>query len=522
VTSIAARGARTEHGRAAPSTTEHHAIALAVLAVLAVLAAAVSWVATTNGAGVTADSVNYFSMARQLGAFDALTGVDGSQLTVFPPGYPALLAAGELVGLSTMEAARVVAALSWSIVVLCTAVAVRRRSAQQPWVAVGAAAIVAVAAPLFAVMTMAWSEAPFVAVVMIALVVADRCRARDPLRWSAVALLVGLVWVASMLRYAGVVLVPVGLVALWSERRWRWWFLAGAVTVPALWLLRNRSVDGTFMGRRNPSTTTLADELGALVATVARWLAPNALSGVLVLIALGAVIWAVRTDGSRAPRPDMAVWTTFVAGFLLLAIWSRLSAQIDSMGDRLLAPVVAPLVVLVAVPVAGLLGRSRAREPAGRLLAAAVAGWVLLALLGSLVLVRADHARGGSFLAYRFGDSELVEVVRDLPEGTVVVSNQAEALAHLSGRHTVLDPPASSDYGWTAADPTADRLTATVRCAEVPVVLAWFDRTQPHFIEPEELSASLDVAMLDEVEDGRLMALQLDGPGGEGAATCGR
>ncbi len=519
MTSIAARGAHSELGRADPSPTERHAVAIAALAVLA---AAVSWLATVNGAGVTADSVNYFSMARHLGRLEPLAGVDGSVLTVFPPGYPALVALGDLVGLTAMEAARVVAALSWSVAVVCTAVAVRRRSPQQPWVAVGAAAIVAVAAPLFAVMTMAWSEAPFVAVVMLTLVVADRCRARASAGWSAVALLVGLVWAAAMLRYAGVILVPVGLVALWAERRRRWCFVAGAVTVPALWLLRNRAVDGTLMGRRNPSTTTVAQELGALVETAVRWLVPNAVAGVLVLVGLAAVLWLVRTAGSRAPRPDVSVWTTFVAGFVLLTIWSRLQAQIDPMGDRLLAPILAPLVVLAAISVAGPLARSGSRASAGRLLAGAVAGWVLVALLGGLLQVRADHARGGSFLAYRFGDSELVEAVVDLPDDTVIVSNQAEALAHLSGRSTVLDPPAHSDYGWTAADPTGARLTEVVACAEGSVLLAWFDRTQPHFIAPEELPASVGVSVVDDVEDGRLMVLQLDDPTERGSVECDR
>lgn len=492
------------------------------MAALAVLAAAVSWLATVNGAGVTADSVNYFSMARHLGRLEPMTGVDGSVLTVFPPGYPALVAVGELVGLTAMEAARVVAALSWSVTVVCAAVAVRRRSPQQPWVAVGAAAIVAVAAPLFAVMTMAWSEAPFVAVAMLTLVVADRCRAQSSASWSAVVLLVGLVWVASMLRYTGVVLIPVGLVALWAERRRRWCFVAAAVALPALWLLRNRAVDGTLMGRRNPSTTTIAQELAALVETMARWLVPNAVAGVLVLVGLAAVLWLVRTAGSSASRPDLWVWTTFVAGFVLLTIWSRLQAQIDAMGDRLLAPTLAPLVVIAAVSVAGPLARSRSRASAGRLLAGAVAGWVLVALLGGLLQVRADHARGGSFLAYRFGDSELVEAVADLPDETVVVSNQAEAVAHMSGRSTVLDPPAHRDYGWTAADPAGVGLTRVVACAEGPVVLAWFDRTQPHFIAPEELRASVGVSVVRDVEDGRLMALQLDEPREQGSVTCDR
>lgn len=481
-----------------------------------------SWLATMNGAGVTADSVNYLSIARHLGELEPLMGVAGRELTVFPPGYPALLAAGELVGMTAMDAARVVAALSWSVAVVCAAVAVRRRVPLRPWVAVGAAAIVAVAAPLFAVMTMAWSEAPFVAAVMSALVVADRCRAHGTVASSDVVLLVVLVWTASMLRYAGLVLIPVGLVALWADRRWRWRFVVGALTVPTLWLLRNRAVDGTLMGRRNPSTATLSGEAADLVATAARWIVPNAAAGALALVGLGALIWLVRSSSTRGSRPDVVVWTAFVTGFVLLTIWSRTTTQIDELGDRLLAPIVAPVVVLMAISLGGLLDRSPARVAASRLLGGAVAGWVLISLLVSLVEVRADHARGGSFLAYRFGNSELIELVEELPEDALVMSNQAEALAYLSGRATVLDPPARHDYGWTRADPSSARLLTTLGCSESPVVMAWFDATQPHFIAPEELPSVVDRSVLETVDDGRLIALELDRSASEEVVTCDR
>jgi hypothetical protein len=147
---------------------------------------------------------------------------------------------------------------------------------------------------------------------------------------------------------------------------------------------------------------------------------------------------------------------------------------------------------------------------------------VVLALLVSLVEVRADHARGGSFLAHRFRDSELVGLVQGLPDDVLVVSNQPEALAHLSGRATVLDAPASAGHGWSPADPTSTRLLATVACARTRVVMAWFDVSEPYFVTPEGLPTALEVSLLDSVQDGRLMALRLDRSGTEEAATCER
>jgi hypothetical protein len=488
----------------------------------ALLAVAVSLLATANGPGLTPDSVNYLSMARHLGRLQPMLGIGGTELTVFPPGYPFLLAAAELLGVPALTAARGIAAMSWGITVVCTAVAVHRRVPHRPWVAAGASAVVAVAAPLFAVMRMAWSEAPFVAVVMVMLVLADRCRQRGAATLPELAQLVALVWAATMLRYAGIVLILVGLVALWGQRRAQRCFVGAASVAPVLWLLRNVGVDGTLMGRRNPSTATFAGELGDLLATVGRWFVPSAAGGLLALVALAATVTMARSARGRSePRPDLSVWATFLLSFLALTIWSRMRTQIDPLGDRLLAPAFAPLVVLLACALAPLLERSRTRSVAPRVLAGAVLGWVLVALVVPVGQLRADRAQGGSFLVAWFGDDELVDVVADLPDDVVLVSNQAEALAHLSGRPTVLDPPAHTDYGWTPADPSATRLISTVACSAAPVHLVWFDVTQPQYVAPDRLPWPLQVSTDAVVDGGRLLTVQLD-PASRDDVTCER
>lgn len=516
--------------------------------------------ATRHGPGLTADSVNYLWMAQGLVEARAMRGVAGTELTVFPPGYPALLALGEGLGLSPLVTIRVLGAASWAVVVTCTGAAVRRRVPTHPWLAVAAAAVVATAAPLFGVMRMAWSEPPFLAVVMLTLVLADRCRAEGVASRGRVVALIGLVWAATLLRFSGLALVPAVAIALWQVApdphrgpvpRPRWLpsrlpsaptlFVVGALVGPAGWMLRNLVVDGTLLGPRNESTATPAGELADLMRTIARWVAPTPTAALLALVGAAAVgVLVARRPEVDPPDPAGAttgttrpsspgsgvVWVVFVGGFTVLTLWSRLTTQIDSLGDRLLSPVFAPIVVLLAIGAARLLApfehggdlaTPATPSVARRALAAVVAGWVVVSFVGSILAVRQLEAQEGSHLARRFDGSALVDRVAELPTGAVVLSNQAEALAYLSQRPVVMDPPARTDYGWTPADPTAQQLRSQLSCATAPVYFAWFDRTPPHFLTPAELPPTVSVTPVDRVADGAVYRLSSS----VGATDCG-
>lgn len=490
-------------------------------------AVATSLFATWHGPGVTADSVNYLWMARHLLEGRPLAGVGGHELTVFPPGYPALLALGDALGAAPVTAARWIAAASWGVTVLATAAALRRRSPGHPGVVLAGAAAVLVAPAVLSVMSMAWSEAPFVAVVAVFLMLADRCRARGRATRADLVQLVLLLWAAWSLRYAGLVLLPVGMVALWPRRGDVGRFALAALLVPMLWSVHNLTSDGSLMGPRNPSSATLRGDLADVVSTAARWLSPTPVAGAAILLAVTALIVLARpASGSDLPEGDphrqpgaheLVVWISFVAMFVGLTIGSHLSTQLDALGDRLLVPVLAPTVVLVGSGTARLLDRHPSRVRASRLLGVAVAAWVGAGLVVAVGGLRAGWERGPSHLERRFGGSQLVVWTEQLPDDVPVLSNQSEALAYLSGREVVTDPPASSPYGWTRPDPTGERLVEALRC-EGPSQLVWFDDTPEHFLAPERLPASVLRTQVLTTRDGHVERLELaDASTGGGA-----
>src|ERR1019366_7222455 len=99
---------------------------LVALLVLAASAALMTILATWHGAGLEPDSVAYISSARNLVSGNGLHPVHGSTLTIFPPGYPVILAAGHLVGTDAGTVARILNIVAAPAIVLLAYVLLSR------------------------------------------------------------------------------------------------------------------------------------------------------------------------------------------------------------------------------------------------------------------------------------------------------------------------------------------------------------------------------------------------------------
>src|SRR4051794_7209354 len=77
-----------------------------LVAALAALAGIAVLIATREGPYLSPDSVTYYSMARHLARGDGVSDFSGTATTVFPPGYPLVLAAGLRLHLTLDAAAK--------------------------------------------------------------------------------------------------------------------------------------------------------------------------------------------------------------------------------------------------------------------------------------------------------------------------------------------------------------------------------------------------------------------------------
>ncbi|MCK6581428.1 MAG: hypothetical protein L6Q98_25335, partial [Anaerolineae bacterium] len=135
----------------------------------------------------------------------------------------------------------------------------------------------------------------------------------------------------------GVALVPAGMAALWMmhQRRAIPAFALGAGLPVGLWMARNLATVGAPMGVRVAGEMSLDMSVQAALDTLIGWLP--------MLI----VAWqgAPRARLTREARLALAI---YCAGHVALVIVGGATTNLDVPGDRLLAPIFVPALLLVA------------------------------------------------------------------------------------------------------------------------------------------------------------------------------
>lgn len=497
-----------------------------ITGILAAVPFIATLVSTAQGPGLSPDSVNYLSTGLNLAGGQGLTTYSGETLTVFPPGLPAVIAAGELLGLGADWTVRLLNAVSFSAIVVLGAVLLARHIADLRLI-IGATAFIAVSVALLAVSSMAWTEAPFIVVTLAFILLLERTLA-EPARWRWVAVCALLVWVAFVLRYAGVSLVAVGgatlLVGLWRGNRVvavrnAVAFGVLAVVGPLAWMLRNRSIDETLMGPRYPSTDTPAQVGYRIVRTVSEWLAPVPVPGPLLgLIGIGLlgglvgsiiVVW--RRRGAEQPNPfpvSLLPTAVFGLGYTAYLALAQLTTAFDPINSRLLSPIFIPLVVAVTVAI----DRMAVLTPGRLRRATAVVLIGVVAVQGASFAI--DTVRWGTdgkgFATLKWQESELAAAAAKLPDQASVYSNRSVGLWAATGRAPLLDAPRATAYRSSQETPVPGAFIEAADCGET--YLAWFTESAKKAGPPEELTEVVTLTPVSEFDDGTLYRL---GPLGE-------
>jgi hypothetical protein len=496
---------------------------LAAAAALAVLIANVAGIATGD------DGVGYRAIADSLLAGDGYGYFLEDPVTVWPPVWPALMAlVAWLSPLDTLGAAIVLnAAVAAGVVVagnrlLRTVVDdTRLVLAGTVVLALGPATIglghVLMTDMAFALVTMCW---------MLTLV---RFR-----RTGSIPVLLGaalLAWLGFGLRYVGLVLIAFG--GLWllldSRRslvtRARNGVLYGVVAAaaPLAWMLRNRSIDGTFTGERNPSARGLVDNGFDVAATLGRFLLPGLGNGLtkvwaaVGIVALGVAVWlawrvlrtpavdgdtplGVREIAARllrlAGRP-LGLLISFAVLYLLYMLYVRTTTALNQLDTRLLFPAYFPL-TFMALALLERLRRLDRGEPVWERRGVMV-GWVWMALnvVAGLVGMVA-FAAGHPYFAGNY-ESDVFVAVRDnpaiaaLPADCQLYSNLPNGLypayeAQWSPQRRALES--------SREIPDLQEITATLD--DAPSCLVWIDEPPfyGHLWTLEQLQERLDLEPL--------------------------
>ena len=436
---------------------------LLIIAVSALGAALVLARTLPYGVGLHHDSLNYIEVARNALAGEGFANYDGTIHTIFPPGYPLLLAAAGLGIVDPRDVAGPLNAVLFGLTILVAGLYLRGRL-ETRFLALWACLAIALATPLADLARFAMPDMPFILFATLALIQTDsalRNDSRSALVWAAVFCAV-----AWQIRYIGAavpaltglaLLMQGGMPPLRRARRAAL-FAAGAGAPMALWLLRNYLARGSLFTGHGGVALSLTDILRDGAQILAGWgqPLPGWLFGIVfAALTLSLCVFMARGSGACARRACLIFGGFGLAYAASLGAAAALGYSALGVHPRYVVPLYVPLVVVATFALDGLFNWARARREsgsAGRLpiMRTFVWGWVfrldrllaialgvgLCAWIAVQVVANADHiarANAGELhLRYggpRWTESETLRYARERLSGAVIYTN-APLLAH--------------------------------------------------------------------------------------------
>jgi hypothetical protein len=333
-------------------------------------------VANWSGIGWSWDSTDYVSAGRAISHGLGPLDVTAKPMTVRTPGYPALIAIGEWLNLPTNFTLVAINAVCASIVTTCTFIVLHRHTRKVA--AIIATSFVLLNPSLLWQYSMAWSEPPFIAALMLTIVVS--LYMQHPAKY---AILAGLFTALFFMRYVGPVFsAPIAAVGVLADARVRGWFKSLIGNAAALlasfipmwwWLARNQRIDGTFTGARQPGGGTFLEALLNGFGTIGTFFSGQPFDSisyqnwsnypiaaqiafvVLFLVAIGllaTIFKQLSINIFRSPTAIAAAMPAFVVfTYLVFSAYRFVHWELGRLDTRMMVPLLAPIVVVVAIAV---------------------------------------------------------------------------------------------------------------------------------------------------------------------------
>ena len=418
-----------------------------------------SLVGNRRGIGLSWDSTDYIAVGLSMSAGRGALDVTGQPMVIRPPGLSAFVTLGDWLAISPDISLRVVSALSMAVIVWCThqLLVCAGVQALSRWLGV---AFVALSPALLDIVTMAWSEPPFIALTLVALLIATRERT-----WPWEFVLAMLFTTMFFVRYVGpFYAAPLALVAALVQVRRSGWYLAllragtalsVSMVLPWLWLMRNKDISGYLTGYREPGGGTLLEPLKTFTGTLGSWLiARPPLSGnggiylnwndfSLYMKVAGVTTWLVTAGlvitffaAQNHPRDANIIVGASLFLFVFYGGFSIYRFVYDEMGpldSRMMSGLYVPLVVMLTICA----DRVATARPNGAPLLASAFGKVLVA---AALLIAGWHSITTSRDALRYGNSgrhwgtefhrtvPIHQFAAQLPDDSALYSNEPQSL----------------------------------------------------------------------------------------------
>ena len=418
---------------------------------LSLISGLLTLVANWSGVGWSWDTSDYVAVGKNFASGNGLLDATGIPMTVRPPGLSILIGVGDLLGLSVNLTVQILNVICAIVTVLGT-FHLSQIAKVKKHIALIAAAFVAFSPALLWQYSMIWSEPPFIALVVIAMIVALK-----PVSASKFILLVVLFTALFFVRYVGPVFAAsIALSAAWFDRQKLGLIKSALMNFAILlvslipvwyWLQRNESIDGTLTGARTPAGGSLLNPLKTFTATLGSWMTaspveggiylswsdyPNItkILGVLVLITVAALLIIHFLPQSRAENSKNSSNVLLLSGSIA-AIYVAFSAyrfvhfELGPLDNRMMIPIFVPLILIVAFLADRINVSSQSLRKATIVIFAIFLGFQALSSVADALRFGRD---GRYWAAEAFQIQPIHKFVKDLPVDSSLMSNQPQQL----------------------------------------------------------------------------------------------
>jgi hypothetical protein len=420
-----------------------------LLSLLAGLGIGLVFYVTPQGLGLSDDSIAYIAGARSLlngrGYREAWLASNGP-VTHFPPGFSTLLALIGLSGIDPLRGTRLLNSVLFGVNIFLAGLIGWRMTASK-LAGTALALLFGANASILRVHSVAMSEALYIFFGLMSFLALSFFFEIKKNIWLFVS--GSLVACAYLTRYAGLSLAATFILAFFiMQRPWRkrvmnsLIFLSGFVPLPLAWSIRNRLLGDTATNRiliYHPLTSenlkTGIYNFSEFLFPVETWRrivvqTPYLFESVLGIIGLVLLGWLIRTawrslrpEAEERPEVLSFVNALYVFGYLASILSSMLLFDASTKFRlRILSPVYVSLLILL-VYLGSWAWRRGAFFQRGTvmLFLVLILGLSAMDTFSATALLRKG---GQGYASFQWYDSEAMDYLRSLPEGTRIYTNQ--------------------------------------------------------------------------------------------------
>lgn len=478
--------------------------------------------------GVTSDSVAYISAARNIASGRGMTSMIGSPITAEPPLYPIVLAVVNYVfKIDPLLSVRFINALLFGLIIYLSGLLFTMHLKSSPVLVLLGTVYVLVSRSLVDISLYAWTEALFVCFVLLYILFSEKyIEKRDTTSLVLLSLFTSL---ASLTRYIGIVLIPVGVIYILFFNqdnlaiKIRHFFLFGSISILPItaYFIRNYILSGSLMSY-NPmpfgentfyeGVSNIYHMANTMFDNVLSWFIPKRIVVrpffiMSLIFVIGFIVFLAYKGNSKKlsnllPIYPILLFVAAYTGSLLLILGIH-----NHIEDRYLSPIFVPtilvLLILAEKLMKPLLGRLFPKYANILFVAVMVVGLVYptYAMIQRTVY---QMETGSGYTSETWNNSETIQYLlhhQSLESECAIYTNSKDAIFLLTGLKTKSSPRNELKGG--ASDIS---VLEGAWPLESNICLVWFDNItwRDYLFSPEELMLIVNVEGTTQLQDGTI------------------